>query len=72
MKNIYIVFILLLVILLSGCSINKYEGMTAEEWSDNYYEAEDKYDDFRSCVEDYDSLSFQEKNQYGGVFYYCE
>ena len=46
--------------------------MTAEEWSDNYYEAEDKYDDFRSCVEDYDSLSFQEKNQYGGVFYYCE
>ncbi|MFA5124283.1 MAG: hypothetical protein WC473_00435 [Patescibacteria group bacterium] len=63
---------LLFLLFLSGCSIGKYESMTAEEWSDNYYESEDKYDKFRSCVEDYDSLSFQEKNQYGGVFYYCE
>ena len=23
-------------------------------------------------LEDYDGLSFQEKNQFGGVFYYCE
>jgi hypothetical protein len=73
MKINYTILILLLITLfLSGCSIGKYEGMKAEEWADNYYEAEDKYDNFRSCVEDYDSLSFQEKNQYGGVFYYCE
>lgn len=64
--------LLLSIIFLSGCSIGKYEGMTAEEWADNYYESEDTYNKFRSCVEDYDGLSFQEKNQFGGVFYYCE
>lgn len=50
----------------------KYEGETAEYWFNAYDEAEAKYDEFRSCVEDYDNFDIQEQIDYGGVFYYCE
>lgn len=73
MKKVIMILIMLSsTLLLSGCSIGKYEGMSAKEWADEYYDADDKYKKFRSCVEDYDSLSFQEKSKYSGVFYYCE
>lgn len=71
-KSLMVLIMLSVALLLSGCSFGKYEGMSAEEWADEYYDTDNKYRKFRSCVEDYDSLSFQEKSRYGGVFYYCE
>jgi PBP1b-binding outer membrane lipoprotein LpoB len=73
MKKILIITVLFSsVFFFSGCSGGKYDGLTAEEWADEYYASEDTYQKFRTCVEDFESLSFQEKNQYGGIFYYCE
>lgn len=71
-KVLTLLIIILPVLLLGGCSFGKYDGMTAEEWADEHNAMEEKYEKFRSCVEDYDSLNFEEKEQYGGVFYYCE
>ena len=51
---------------------SKYEGMTAEEWFSEYDAMEADYQNFRSCVEDYDSFDISTQLQYGGVFYYCE
>ncbi|KKS94812.1 MAG: hypothetical protein UV68_C0002G0012 [Candidatus Collierbacteria bacterium GW2011_GWC2_43_12] len=53
-------------------SIGRYEGQTAEEWFNDYSEMEDKYQQFRSCVEDYDNFDVLTQIRYGGVFYYCE
>ena len=53
-------------------SLGKYEGQTAKEWYYDYVDAEDRYEEFRSCVTDYDSLSVQTQLKYGGVYYYCE
>lgn len=67
--------IILVLAILLGWSYfheDKYEGQTAEAWFSEYDEADAKYREFRSCVEDYDSLSIQEQLDYGGVFYYCE
>lgn len=50
----------------------KYEGQTAEEWFNYYDESEARYEEFRSCVEDFDSFDIEEQIRYGGVFYYCE
>ena len=61
-----------LVLILSGCSIGNYDGLTAEEWADEYSAMEEKYQSFRNCVEDYDNFDWGEKESYGGVFYYCE
>lgn len=61
-----------LVLILGGCSFGKYDGMTAEEWADEASYYEDEYNSFRSCVEDYDSFNWEEKERWGGVFYYCE
>lgn len=36
MKKIKLILIIGTIILLSGCTSN-YEGMTAEEWADEYY-----------------------------------
>lgn len=49
-----------------------YEGQTAEEWFNDYDEAEARYEEFRNCVEDYDSFDINTQIEYGGVFYYCE
>jgi len=60
---IKILLILLIAgMLLCGCSIGKYDGLTAEEWADEYYYEFDKYENFRSCVKDYDSF----------ILNYCE
>ena len=67
-----LIFFLPLILILSGCSIGNYEGMSAEEWADESYYWENKYNNFRSCVEDYDSFDLEEKIDWGGVFYYCE
>lgn len=49
-----------------------YEGQTAEEWFNDYDEAESRYQEFRTCVEDFDSSDIETQLGYGGVFYYCE
>lgn len=51
---------------------DKYEEQTAEEWFNDYDEAEARYEEFRNCVEDYDSFDIDTQIEYGGVFYYCE
>lgn len=78
-KVLTILIILSSTLLLSGCGADKYEGLTAEEWKgkyrdavDLYYAENNKYKELRSCVENYDGLSIQQKSQYGGVFYYCK
>lgn len=73
MRNIFKLFVLLIAgVLLSGCSIGKYEGLTAGEWADEAYYWEDRYLEFRDCVETYDSFDIEEQIDWGGVFYYCE
>lgn len=53
-------------------SLGKYNGQTAEEWYYDYANAEDRYQKFRECVEEYDSFDIRTQISYGGVFYYCE
>lgn len=52
--------------------VGKYEGTSAEEWADEAAYWEDKYTEFRSCVEDFDNMDIKDQIDYGGVFYYCE
>lgn len=79
-KNIgCLVLVIFIIGFWFGGNHAKYEGHNAEYWF-NYYDSQDgineeltsKYNDFRSCVEDYDSLNWQEKIKIGGIFYYCE
>jgi Prokaryotic membrane lipoprotein lipid attachment site len=58
MKKILIVIGVMCV--LSGCSIGKYEGLTAEEWFNRYdeenaryEELKTKYDELQSCAQEY-------------------
>lgn len=51
---------------------DKYEGLTAEEWADKADYWNTRYEEFRSCVEDFDSFDLATQISYGGVFYYCE
>ena len=72
-KNAKIIIAVLVILLAwSYFHVDKYDGLTSEEWFGRADHAEAKYDEFRSCVEDYDSMSIQEQMDYGGVFYYCE
>lgn len=50
----------------------KYEGMTAKEWANESNFWEGRYNNFRTCVEDYDNFEISTQLEYGGVFYYCE
>lgn len=50
----------------------KYEGRTAKDWYYRYSYSENRYREFRSCVEDYDNFDKATQARYGGVFYYCE
>jgi hypothetical protein len=52
-------------------NIGKYEGQTAEEWYGNYADVEDRYQQFKNCVEDYDNLDIREKIDYGNVLDNC-
>ena len=64
--------LLLSLALFTGCT-SKYEGWTAEDWADNYYEAEAQYTNLKNCIEDYDSMDIGDKNIYSnGVTYYCD
>lgn len=67
-----IILVLAILLAWSYFHTDKFDGLTGEEWSNRAEDAEAKYDEFRSCVEDYDSMSIQEQMDYGGVFYYCE
>lgn len=51
---------------------DSYEGQTAEEWFNTYDEAESAYQEFRTCVEDFDSFDLREKIEYESIFNYCE
>jgi len=53
-------------------NLGKYEGQTAKEWYYDYADAEDRYQEFRNCVEVYDNFDIRTQLDYGGVFYYCE
>ena len=53
-------------------SLGKYEGLSAEEWANDAAYWEDRYYEFRTCVEDYDNMDIAEQIDWGGVFYYCE
>jgi len=50
-------FIALLLIgsfVLAGCSsFDSYEGMSAEEWYEEYADADDNYQKLKDCVESY-------------------
>ena len=71
MQKYLLVVILLVPLLLSGCNIGKYEGKTAEEWADSYYEEntgrvnlQNEYDDLQS---EYDNLKSERddlRNEY--------
>ena len=50
MKHLFL--ILLCSILLAGCS-GSYDGMTAEEWHDEYSQADYDYRMLKDCVETY-------------------
>ena len=53
-------------------NLGKYEGQNAKEWYYDYADAEDRYQKFRDCVEEYDNFDIRTKLEYGWVFYYCE
>ncbi len=40
------------LLFLNGCSIGKYDGLTAEEWSDEANACEDKLDAYRTALEE--------------------
>lgn len=71
-KQSGIIIFLILILLWSIFHKDKYDGLTAEEWFNEYDYAEYKYESFRSCVEDFDSFDIQTQIDYGGLFYYCE
>ena len=70
----YSIIVILIAALLWAIFFHEdtYEGQTAEEWFNAYDEAESRYEEFRTCVEDYDSFDIETQLDYGGVFYYCE
>lgn len=49
--------------------IGKYEGMSAEEWYYEYADAEDRYDQLHSCVEDY--VNTEEYSALDDIYLYC-
>ncbi len=60
-KNLFIVIVIIASFVLSGCSIGKYEGQTAEEWFADYNEAEtsrevcsSKYEELVTAVQKLD------------------
>lgn len=67
-----IILAILYFLFTGGGGICEYEGRTAEEWFNAYDYQLERYEKFRSCVEDYDSLDTSEQIGHGGVFYYCE
>jgi hypothetical protein len=72
-----LIFFILIVLFVSKAmggllSFGKYEGQTAKEWFYEYDAIEERYQQFRECVEEYDNLDIEDQIQYGGVFYYCE
>lgn len=73
-NNNYGLIFVLIIVLVWAIFFHKdtYEGQTAEEWFNEYDEAESRYEEFRTCVEDYDSFDIGTQLDYGGVFYYCE
>lgn len=72
-KNIgCLVLIIFLIGFWFGGNHAKYEGYNAEYWFNQYDVQDGIYYDFRSCVEDYETFSWEEKIKIGGVFYYCE
>lgn len=44
--------VILSVFFLGGCSIGKYDGLTAEEWADEANSCEYKLDDYRTALEE--------------------
>jgi len=64
--------IVIIVVWFMAVNSAKFDGLTAEEWADESSSWEEKYESFRSCVEDYDNFSISRQISYGGVFYYCE
>jgi len=53
MKTLSVGVILLSVFFLSGCSIGKYEGQTAEDWFNEYDEVEANLE---ACVDNYENI----------------
>lgn len=47
----------------------KYEGLTAEEWFNRYDSAEERYEQFHSCVEEYAYSS--DYNDLKEIYYQC-
>ena len=71
-RNWFVIILIIALIWALFFHKQEYEGQTAEEWFYEYDYQVERYERFRSCVEDYDSLSMREQIDYGGVFYYCE
>ena len=73
-KLIYIIPIIVAVVVIVWAisSLGKFEGQSAKEWYYDYADVEDRYQKFRNCVEEYDSLDIKSQIEYGGVLYYCE
>lgn len=64
--------IVLSIVILSGCSADQYNGLSAEEWADEYDTARLKYENLRSCIEDFENLDLYTKSKYRNALYYCE
>ena len=52
MKEAIIIGIIL-ILLIGVFRPDKYEGLTAEEWADEYYAVEEELQDLKYCVSDY-------------------
>lgn len=70
--SVAVIFLIVLVMWAIFLKQNKYEGMTAEEWFTEFEDAEIKHQNFRVCVEEYEGFDSATKNEYGGVFNYCD
>ncbi|MFA5820809.1 MAG: membrane lipoprotein lipid attachment site-containing protein [Candidatus Gracilibacteria bacterium] len=59
-----ILLVISLALLMSGCSIGKYEGKTAQEWADSYYAENTSRINLQN---EYDSLQYEKddlQNEY--------
>ncbi len=60
--------LILLSIILTGCSVGTYEGLTAKEWSEKAKDYEYQIEDFKTALEEANN-NIEEAQYYAGESY---
>jgi len=62
MKKIILSIVIISLLFLTGCSIGKYNGLSAEEWANKANSCEYKLDSYRTALEEANN-NIEEANQ---------